>query len=134
MVGEGENRDKVFHFHLCRRNPLLSTLKSRFHCTEHSLDVLMRHACGAKATTEWTWETAPHDDEHPQLSYRVCAARALQAGEELTVDLRTLAWRGLRGVRRRVSEGERASGVSLPAPAVGALGFECQCCGRPVFR
>lgn len=97
----------------------------------------MRHACGAKATTEWTWtkeEAAPHDDELLQLSYRVCAARALAPGEELTVDVRALAWRGLQGVQRLERGREQASGGPLPAPAVGALGFECQCCGRPVFR
>ena len=100
----------------------------------------MRHACGPRATTTWEWTTAnnnaitdgsSHDSATPVHSgpadpffcYRVLADRDLQAGEELTVDYRTLSYRG-----------DGSSLSSRPLPAVGALGCRCECCGREVFR
>lgn len=86
----------------------------------------MRHACGDRATTCWNWHADPFSTQEAAgaaanaMPYRVTASRALAAGEELTVDYRALSYRGL---------------VPRPtAPAVGALGFCCECCGRRVFR
>lgn len=95
------------------------------HPTNHRCDALMRHACGARATTRWCWDAHRSTEAaEREMPYRVTASRALVAGEELTVDYRTLSYRGL--VERSTDP--------PPAPAVGALGFCCECCGGRVFR
>jgi hypothetical protein len=79
------------------------------------------------------------------MPYRVTATRALKAGEELTVDYRTLSWRGLGGQQQQQQQqqqqedGDGAPSPTphrrrSPAPAVGTPGFRCDCCGRGVFR
>lgn len=123
---------------------------------KHRCDALMRHACGALATTTWVWATdastataaavtrggssdesatAAAATDPDSFPYRVVAARDLGAGEELTVDYRGLSYRGLGGSSMHGDgDGTGSGGVVLPAPAVGALGFRCECCGREVFR